>query len=234
MPRLSPYTADFALAAVLADETRKATQAQLLHLVTLILPAPEPPLHLVDSNFNVIYDGIEYVRFPLQWNPADMNSDGSVSKSSITIANVARELMYYVEQYNGLKMCRVLIKTVYENVLDEVYTPQADGTILSTPNPKKNNTAYIEDEFYIDTYSATEQTIVFQLEPIIDLEIRLPRRRFMQDSCYWVYGDSTTCRANTTTYPTPCGKTLSDCKARNNEANFGGFPGISGTRRILL
>lgn len=286
MPRLSPQTPttgwgthpnDFNLAPLFAEETAKPSQSKLFHLVTLNPPDPELPLNLVDSNYDVKFDNQTYTRFPLKWNPAEMNSDGSISKSSITIANVSREIMYYVEKYKGLRTCRVFVKTVYENVLDEIYYPQSDGTVFTADNPKKNNTAYIEDEFYIDNYTANEQTVTFQLEPIIDLEIRLPRRRYMQDSCYWIYRDVMTCGHAfdedyyLATYPdvaasvaskaipsglihyrlsgakegrsyrvlpdsefTSCGKTLADCRARNNQRNFGGFPGISSSRRIYL
>lgn len=243
MPRLSPVTSapghgtlttDYNLAPLFAEETAKPTQTKLFHLVGLTLPSPESPLYLVDSNYDVKFAGQLYTRFPLKWSPAEMNSDGSISKSSITIANVSREIMYYVEQYKGLRTCRVSIKTVYENALDELYFPQSDGSVITEDNPKKNNTAFVEDEFYIDNYSATEQTVTFQLEPIIDLEIRLPRRRYMQDSCYFTYGDPSSCtRVPDAEFPS-CGKTLAECKLRGNERNFGGFPGISGTRRVYL
>lgn len=234
MPRQSPLTTgpDYNLAPLFAEETAKATQSKLFHLVTLVLPDPEEPFRVADSNYDIHFDGATYARFPLKWTPAEMNSDGSISKSSIAIANVTREIMSYVEQYNGLRTCRVFIKTVYENVLDNIYYPQADGTVVTEANPKKNNTAFVEDEFYIDNYAANEQVVTFQLEPIIDLEIRLPRRRYMQDSCYWIYKDTTTCRYSGALGQ--CNKSFADCKARGNEANYGGFPGISSTRRVYL
>lgn len=234
MPRQSPLTTgpEYPLAPLFAEETAKSTQHKLFHLVTLVLPDPEQPLHVCDSNYDLHFDDVLYTRFPLRWSPADMNSDGSVSKSSITIANVSREIMYYVEKYNGLRTCKVFIKTVYENVLDNLYFPQSDGSVITEDNPKKNNTAFVEDEYYIDNYSATEQAVTFQLEPIIDLEIRLPRRRYMQDSCYWIYKEPETCKY--TGSAGQCNKSFADCKARGNEVNYGGFPGISSVRRVYL
>lgn len=234
MPRQSPFTTDYKLDALFAEETTKATQNRLFYLVTLVLPDPELPFRIVDSNYNVTFGGILYARFPVKFMPAEMNSDGSISKASINIANVSREIMYYVEQFNGLRNCRVLIKSVYANALDFTYTPNADGTVTQVTNTSANSSAYIEDEYYVDTYTATEQIVSFQLDPIIDLEIRLPRRRFLLDSCYWAYGDADTCKVNRTTYPALCNKTFAECKARNNEANFGGFPGISGARKLYI
>lgn len=234
MPKQSPFTDDYKLSTLFAEETQKSTQHKLLHLVTLILPEPELPLCIADSNYDVKFDTVTYIRFPCKFSPAEQNSDGSISKASITVANVSREIMYYIEKYRGLRNCRVLIKTVYENVLDEVYTPNPDGTVTVEDNLEANNTAFIEDEYNIDTYNANEQTVGFQLDPIIDLEIRLPRRRYLVDGCYWKYGDAGTCKVNRTTYPELCNKTFADCKARGNDANFGGFPGVSGSRRIIL
>jgi len=239
VPRLSPLSSDFTLDHLFTTETEKSTQCALFHLVTVLLPEPEEPMYLVDSNYDVTFGGQLYTRFPLKWAPAEQNDDGSISKSAMTIANVDRVFMYYLDAYNGLRNCRVSVKTVYANALDYIYTPLADGTVSITSNlpadgGTANDKAYIEDEGLIDTYTATEQTISFQLDPVIDLDIRLPRRRYMVDSCYWKYGDADTCKVNRTSYPELCPKTFAGCKARNNEHNFGGFPGISGSRRILL
>lgn len=310
MPRLSPYTTDKQLSALFATETEQHTQSRMFKLVTLTLPG-DVPLYLVDSNYSVTFDGIEYAAFPLKVAPTTISTDGSIDKASITVANVSREMMTYVEQYNGMRGCRVQVKSVYESVLDFVYFPQPDGSVVTADNAAKNNTAYIEDEFFIDTYSANEQAITFTLEPIIDLNIRLPRRRYMVDTCYWTYKGYDTCKHNgvsdmvvsvssgnhnlviaasanlptaarrlsvgtiisignsyehltiatsiatldstgkvtgwtCTVSPTPavsaggylkfitCNKTLTDCAVRKNVNNFGGFPGVSGSRRILL
>lgn len=241
MPRQSAFTNDFNLAPLFSEETNKPSQNKLFHLVTLILPDPEPNFCIVDSNYDVKFDAITYTRFPVKFSGAELNSDGSISKASITAANVSREIMYYVEQYNGLRNCRVYIKTVYENALDEIYTPQPDGSVIVEPNTAANNTAFIEDEYLIDTYTATEQAVVFQLDPIIDLEIRLPRRRYMTDSCYFLYKDPDTCKYSGV-LPT-CDKTLAACREHKtvidgkeigNERNFGGFPGVSASRRLFI
>lgn len=311
MPRLSALTSDKQLSVLFADETEKASQVRMFKLVSFTVPNQEEPVCLVDSNYNVTFDGVEYTAFPLKVAAAQINTDGSIDKTSITVANVSREMMNYVETYNGLRSQRVKIKSVYENVLDFVYFPQPDGTVVTADNTAKNNTAYIEEEYFIDTYTATEQVVIFQLEPIIDLNIRIPRRRYMVDTCYWKYKDMTTCKHSGSTTilvsttagspnivitapdgisasarkittgtkihigtdpveytvassvsttgadgkvtswactisPTPitsttgylffvtCSKSLSDCAVRSNIVNFGGFPGVSGSRRVIL
>lgn len=234
MPRLSPFTTDFTLPQLFTDETQKAAQNRIFHLITLVLPDPEPPFRIVDSNYNITFGGVAYSRFPVGFSGAGASDDGAIAKATITIANVSRDIMYYVEEYNGLRNCRVTIKTVFQNALDYIYTPQADGSVTSVVNPTANSLAYLDDEYLVDVYTATEQSVIFQLDPIIDLEIRVPRRRYMQDSCYWAYGDPETCGVNRITYPTLCNKTLADCAARNNSRRFGGFPGVNASRRVYL
>lgn len=238
MSRQSPYTTNGLLSPLLAEETAKSEQSRLFHLITLVLPAPADPLNIVDSNYDVTYTSkgstipVVYTRFPVKFNGATVSSDGTIDKASISIANVSLEIMAQIELHNGLKNMRVLIKSVYENALDYVYTPHPNGTVTSVANSNKDNTAYIEDEYYVDTYQATEQVVVFQLDPIIDLEIKIPRRRFMADSCFFQFKQAHTCK-----YAGPdltCDKTFDACSAKNNEVNFGGAPGVNGSRRILL
>lgn len=208
------------LNSLFAEETAKSAQSQLFHLIEIQYPYIDTDdqggvLFLVDSNYDVHLGGQEYVRFPVKFNGASMNSDGSIDQASLSVANVSREIMYYVEKCDGLRNMRVKVKMVYANALDYLYTPNPDGTVTTAANPLANANAYIEDEYLIDNYSANETVVTFQLFPIIDLEIKLPRRRYMTDSCYWIYGDPTTCQydLNVGNALPSCNKTLKDCKA---------------------
>lgn len=225
------------LTPLLGEETAKAEQVQLFHLVSLTLPDQQTPvLNIVDSNYDVKFNGVTYFRFPVKYNGASVSSDGSIDKATIVIANVSREIMYYVEKYDGLKGQRLKIKTVYKNALDQLYEMDDQGNFPSPEeapvNENANPAAYTEDEYFIDNYSCNEQAVNFTLEPIIDLQIKLPRRRYMVDSCYWRYKDPETCK-----YSGPlatCQLNFAACRDHDNEENFGGFPGISGSRKIYL
>lgn len=250
MPRINSYDYDsqtYNLDPLFAAETEKSEQEQLYHLVQLDLPEDpvthitEKPFKVVDANHDVIFGwtGNEktkgdylFSKFPVKFSPAEVNVDGSISKASIVIANVSREIMYYIEHYNGLRGCRVHIKTVYANALYYTYTFNATGAVHEDINLSHNPAACLHDEYTIDNYTATELTVTFQLDPIIDLEIRVPRRRYMLDSCYWVFKDADTCGYLGTDQA--CGKILADCKVKGNQSRFGGFPGISGSRKIYL
>ena len=176
------------LRPLFAEETEKVSQDRLLTLVTLRPPVGvvADTMYFVDCNTDVVYGGITYVAFPMKLQGISTNTDGSIDKTALSVGHGSPEVMYFVETYNGLSKWRVVIKFVYEKFLDN--------------SPTADDLAYIEEEFLIDTYTATESTITFSLEPIINLNIQLPRRRFMTDSCYWKFGDADTCKFNTATY----------------------------------
>lgn len=46
------------------------------------------PLYLVNNKDNVIYDGHTYLAFPFRFDPADINTDGSVQNGRLTISAI--------------------------------------------------------------------------------------------------------------------------------------------------
>lgn len=241
MPRINSYDPNYNSRLLFAEETEKVEQKQLYNLIELVLPEPEPSFKIVDANHDVVlgWGGnpvnkgeYTYTKFPVKFNPAEINTDGSLSKASIVIANVSREIMYYVERYNGLMGLRVHIKKAYANVLYYTYSFDTDGSVIEIINPDHNPDAILWDEYVIDSYSANETTVSFSLDPVINLEIRLPRRRYLIDSCAWRFADPETC--GYVGEDTFCNKTLAACKEKNNQRYFGGMPGISGSRKIFL
>jgi lambda family phage minor tail protein L len=213
------------------EDSFAQTTAQIFRLITI--EGVTPPLNkLVDSNYNVNFGGETYLRFPLSFSGSTVHSDGTLDKPSITIANVSREIMQLVEDENGLRGRKISVKTVSARFLDELVTHDSEGTWIYTNNPERDSSAFTEDDYLIDSYAANEQVVTFQLESLIDLGAQLPRRRFTTNSCYWTFRDPETCGYTGT--ETTCGKTLEDCVLRNNQRYFGGFPGVSGSRRVYL
>lgn len=281
------------LTPLCAEETEKAVQERLYTLVAVTPPSgsAELPIYVVDNNTSVVYQGITYIPFPVKLQGINTTTDGSVDKTSVTIGNVDSEglIMGYIARNNGMSKWTVRFVFVYEKFLDG--------------KPDVDVDAYTEEFFLIDTYTATEQYVTFTLEPVINLGIQLPRRRFMTDSCFWRFKDITTCKyvshgigcviangkvvvigvgisgwinesilitnggnsatatitaidtvttpgyTNLTITPVPawfsyllivswsfksCPKTLDGCKLRGNHLNFGGFPGVTGTRRLYV
>jgi len=112
-----------------------------------------------------------------------------------------------------------------------IIVEDGNGNILEVPNPDASTTSFSEEVYVIDSYTANESSVQFNLEPLIDFSVKLPRRRYTS-VCYWRYKDPLTC-GYTGELPT-CKKDLVDCKAHNNLARFGAFPGVPSHGRRTL
>lgn len=249
MPRQPDLNNPFTtmMPVLFSKETDSAEQCRLLHLIVVEDPrALADTLYLVDSNYDITYAGQVYQRIPLSFSGVSVSSDGSIDKASITVANVARTIMPLLEEHDGLSGFLVSVITVYEKFLDFTYTLAADGAVTAVVNAGKDTTAHIRDEFYIDSYSANEQAITFQLNAVVDFDVKVPRRRFTPFSCYARFRDPESCGYPATCIPTVaipvpdttltfCDKSLDACINRCNSARFGGFPGVpTDTRRLHL
>lgn len=219
------------------EELHKSEQDRLLKLVTVSIPGLADR-HYVDCNYDIKYAGVTYTKFPMKLSETTVSSDGSLTKASLTVANPLRVFQSVIEDYKGLRGTRISVKTVYEKFTDEICTPQPGGDPIRVPNTGGRDIyAFVEDEFLIDSYSATDHVITFQLDPVMDFDIKLPRRRFNCNSCSFIYKDPETCKYSPAgpLAGVPCKKDLASCKERFNSANFGGFPGIpAGNRRFFL
>lgn len=225
-----------------AQETDKEAQGQIFHLIQLGQVTDEagntfPGMSLVDANYDVTYGGVLYQKFPLKFSGVSVSTDGTIDKASITVANVARTLMREIEQYDGLAGCTVSVITVYDKFLDFTYSFDADGQLTVTTNSvidggTADANAHIRDEYRIDSYVANEQTISFQLNAVVDFEIKIPRRRFTPFSCYWRFKGTECGYAGGLT---TCDKSLENCTVRGRSSRYGGFPGVPSTvRRLFL
>lgn len=206
-------------------------------------------LALVGANHSVTYNGITYTQFPMQFSAISASSDGTIDQASLSIANVSKEIMYYVELYDGLRDRLVMTKSVFEAFVDFKYEVDPDGTVRYEINENADVDAFTEDRFKVDAYVATEETIQLSLYPAVDVEIMLPTRKYTSDSCYFHYRDANSCQLDLDAlmlrpeiiedeipreYFETCPKTVSGCRERFNSLRFGGFPGISGQRRVFL
>lgn len=204
------------LTTLFKNESIALEQGILYHLIEVTIP-DQPALRIVDSNEDQVYNSITYSKFPVKVGELTQNSDGSITKASITVANVNRVISAYLENNNGLRNSRVKIITVYDKHLDNGSSP--------------SSTSSITDEFIIDSYSANEQTVTFQLEPVVDFDIKIPHGRFVATSCRFRYKDPNTCAY--VGILTTCKKDLADCRLHNNISRFGGAPGVGTTMRKL-
>lgn len=182
----------------------------------------------------VVFNGIEYYRYPIQATGFDYNGRGQLPRPKLTAANVTGVISGLVLLYQDMIGAKVIRRRTLVKYLDAV-------NFASGVNPTADPTAAFEpDVYYIDRKSAENKDIVeFELAASFDLYgVQLPRRQIIQNVCVWRYRNSE-CSYTGTSYfdenDNPvgsadqdfCGKRLSSCKARfgeNAELPFGSFP----------
>lgn len=185
---------------------------QPIYLYTVVdYDGSSTDLNYASNPTDVTFDGITYGKFPITHENIKENKQGEIDKIRVTLANVSRLIQGYLELYD-FRSKKVKIKTVWANHLDD-------------PD------AYIEDIFYIDSYTADQNNVVFNLSSKFDITgLTLPSRKFSRNYCRWKF-KSTECGYSGG--ETECNKTLSRCKQLSNSKRFGGFPSVP-TRTIII
>jgi lambda family phage minor tail protein L len=160
---------------------------------------------------NVTFDGVEYTRFPISHEFISENNQGEINRVKIRLANVTRLIEMYLEEYD-FRGLEVVIRMVWADEL-------ADSE------------SFIDDIFYIDSYTADENNVEFTLTGKFDvLGVDLPARRYARNYCVWKF-KSPECGYGGSELT--CTKTQSRCKELGNYIRFGGFPSVP-TRRIYI
>jgi len=110
-----------------------------------------------------------YLAFPISHGGITENTENRIDTLEVNISNVSREIQAFVELYDGLRGHKVTLRRVFATHL-------ADSS------------AYVEDIYYIDSVTATAETISFRLTSRLDvLKVYLPRRRVLRNHCPWTY-----------------------------------------------
>ena len=164
--------------------------------------------YFAEYDENVDFDGITYVAFPVTHDKIGENTSGTIDKVNISFGNVSRYLQAYLEIYD-FREKKVEIRTVFSNHLADT-------------------DAVIKDTYYIDAYSSDQESVSLSLTSKFDiLNINAPIRKYTRNQCPWLYNsvDCAVGSADFAAYPT-CGRTLADCRLRNNSSRFGGFPSV--------
>lgn len=168
-------------------------------------------LYFAEYDTNITFNSVTYTAFPITFDVVSENNQGSIDSVNVTVGNVSRIIEAYI-QANDMRGKKVTIKTVWANQL-------------------ANADAYIDDIFYIDSYTSSEQSVTFSLTSKFDLlDIQLPLRRYSRNYCQWKY-KGTECGA--TSGLSTCNKTKQDCKARNNYERFGAFPSVTPNKVVV-
>lgn len=169
-------------------------------------------LCLAEYKEDVVFDGVTYQKFPISMEAVTENIQAEIDTIKIKVANVNRLIQSYLETYD-LREKMLSIKQVWANQLAD------------TDN-------YIQYLFWIDKYSANDQTIEFECSSKFDVnEVNLPLGRYFRGVCRWRLYKGVEC-AYTGALLT-CNRTLADCRLHNNQLRFGGFPSVPTQRTFI-
>lgn len=187
---------------------------------------------------DIIWQGQTYSPIPIQSDGLEMRGDGKASTPSLAIANnlngiqgAISALCLRYEDFAGAKL--TVINTLAKYL---------DAANFTDGNPQAANEFRKQLWFIEQKTSENAGSVTFELSNPIDFEgARIPSRE-ITSFCHWAvhgrYRGSEckymgTARFTDDGKPTTnaaldrCSGRLSDCRLRNNEKNYGGFPSSS-------
>lgn len=162
-----------------------------------------------DVEFGTNSDGVAltYTRFPVGHQRVKRDAQGGQTTTSLTVANVTREIQALLEAHDGLIGQPVRIMLINDHL-------------------KLTGKPTLRDDFEIVSVSTDERGVTAQLGQQNLYEASFPSTRYLRSACRHAY-KGPLCKyvgAEAT-----CSKTLdgaNGCADHDNELNFGGFPGI--------
>ncbi|MVX56390.1 phage minor tail protein L [Parasutterella muris] len=229
-------------------EQQKLAPTALIELYEVTLkeaPANEEPFrfHTGTSglNKNVIWRGNEYVALPIETEGFDINTQGSLPRPKLRVANVNGIFSALLRETEDLIGATLTRKRTFVRYLDAVNFP--DGNPSADPTQE-----FPADVWFIDKKTLeTRYLIEWELASAYDLQgVKLPRRQIIQNSCQWNYRDGN-CNYQGSYFDKDnkpclnkkddtCPKTLKACEIRWCSVGggtailpFGGFPGATRT-----
>lgn len=168
-------------------------------------------LYFAQWDIDIVFDGVTYTRFPISSDAISENNRGTVDTVTLKISNVSRLIQSYLEDFD-LRGKKVTIRTVWADQLADT-------------------SAYIDDVFYIDSYTANQMDVQFVLTSKFDvLDIELPLRKYSRNYCQWKFKGVECGYAGA---EAACNKTKARCKELSNYQRFGGFPSIQSSKVFL-
>lgn len=190
-------------AAVIAEKNKQENQP--IYLFTIYnYDGASTNLYLAQYSANVIFDGIEYRRFPVSFDGIGENNQGQVNTVVVKVANISREIQAYLELYDW-RGKKVDITLVWANQ-------------LADPDAKT------ADTLYIDNYQADEENVEFTLSTKFDvLDFTIPAEKYLRNNCRWKFKSVQCAYAGA---ETTCNRTFSRCQVLGNSVRYGGFPSI--------
>lgn len=191
------------LSAVAKREKNKlSTDSAFIPLLEIKLP--NGSARICYNTEDITWNGELYQAFPFELGEVHEQTDGSDPNVSLTVDNTSQALQYMVEESRGANGFPVIIRVV-------------NSENLNAPEPE------LEEYFVVTKTTVNQESITFTLGNEYSSRTRRPLHRYMKNNCPFKYKSIRCgCKAEAAS----CNHTLTDCRARNNSARFGGFQGI--------
>lgn len=194
---------------------------------------------VVDDGSNIkrdiIWQGQNYSPMPIQTDGLEVRGDGKASTPSLALANNVNGVQGAISalclQYDDFAGARLTVINTMAKYLD--------AANFTNGNPQAAN-EYRKQIWYIEQKTSENRSVVsFELSNPVDFEgARIPSReitnychwavhgRYRGQECQYMGAARFTDKGVPTTDPAKdkCGGRLSDCRIRNNEGRFGGYP----------
>ncbi len=164
-------------------------------------------IRLARNTEDVLFQGNTYQAFPFEIDAVKETSKGELPVVSLRVGNVSQMVQFYIEEYDGLVGQPVKLTVVNANHLSEDYSE-------------------LELNFDITACQANALWVTWNVGAPNPLSRRFPLYRYLGLSCNWV-GRFKGVECKYAGFDETCSGTLDACRAKENAANFGGFPGLS-------
>jgi phage-related protein len=200
-------------AALITEKAKASTASAWLYLIQIVVGSGDVRYY-VPNPVTVTFNSITYSPAPCRVDVVTADTKGGLPEVRVQIANIdviadghSQRVSTYLEA-NDLRGHRVTLLAINSANL---------GDPLAT--------AFVED-YEITDIDVAQDWVTFTLGQERLLTHRFPGGRFLRDNCRWLY-KGVEC-GYTGALPT-CDKILegsNGCRAHNNVARFGAYPGI--------
>lgn len=188
---------------------------------------------------DIIWASQTYTPMPIKSDGLEMRGDGKASTPSLALANNIDGLQGAVSalclQYDDFAGARLTVINTMAKYLDAANF--GEGNPSANPNEYRKQVWFVEQKT-----SENASTVTFELSNPVDFEgAKIPSRditsfchwavhgRYRGAECAYLGAAMFDAEGNPTDDPSKdaCGARLTDCRIRNNEGRYGGFPSSS-------
>lgn len=196
------------------DLNALGTDSVLLIALEINIPST-PTVYIVRNGEAVTFLGNEFI--PFEFNIGEITAGkGETPQLQLQIDNTSRAIERYLIEYDTyLKLNGI----DGNGITCELY-------VLNTNDLSE---AVMTEYFELVDFKANNKMATFTLGTTSLFNKQYPPRKMYANFCSFKFRDN---RCQYSGLITTCNKTLSDCRARNNSARYGGYLGLGAGLRV--